>query len=447
MNSVRIRQAREADYPGVYECLHNAFGEGTDPRTFEIYRGNFVPDRAFIAEEHGRVVGTTGAGSLELTVPGGRLTAGGLHWAGVLPTHRRQGIFRRLMRAQLDEIAGRGECLAVLHASEGGIYERFGFGPATRIHGFSLDVRRAELRSGPPGGRNAIRDSAGGETEASANRGGMIRLAKRRAAESALPAVWERVRLRRAGQIGRPEWFWKEFLHELDEEREGQGLFFAFHVPGQDSPGAPETDDAGATPADDGINAADGYAVYWIEQNWTGHDPAHIVHLAELVDTDPSARAALWRYLLSLDLVATLKVENCPADESLWWMLTNPRVMRTTHLVDGLQIRLLDVPRALAARKYQCDGELVFEVTDEFRPLSGGTYHLSVRRGKVECRAAKTPASLRLNTTALARAYLGDQSFTAMSAAGLVAESASGALALADALFRTPLAPWSATVF
>src|SRR6516164_6348312 len=92
----------------------------------------FLPaERVYAAWEGGRTVGGLGAFPFRLTVPGGRVSAAGVTIAGVLPTHRRRGILRAMMRAQLDAAHARGEPVAYLWATEGTIYGRFGFGLAS----------------------------------------------------------------------------------------------------------------------------------------------------------------------------------------------------------------------------------------------------------------------------------------------------------------------------
>ena len=67
----------------------------------------------------------------ETGIPGGLIRAAGITLVGVLPTHRRRGILRRLMRAQIDDIHERGEPMAYLWASEDALYGRFGYGIAS----------------------------------------------------------------------------------------------------------------------------------------------------------------------------------------------------------------------------------------------------------------------------------------------------------------------------
>ena len=88
-------------------------------------------ERVYAAWEGGRTVGGLGAFPFRLTVPGGRVSAAGVTIAGVLPTHRRRGILRAMMRAQLDAAHARGEPVAYLWATESTIYGRFGFGLAS----------------------------------------------------------------------------------------------------------------------------------------------------------------------------------------------------------------------------------------------------------------------------------------------------------------------------
>ena len=107
-------------------------------------------------------MGITSALSLELTLPGGHLLpVSGVTWVAVLPTHRRRGIVTRLMRFQLEDAVRRGEAGAVLIASEGSIYGRFGLGPATDFQTLSVDrVDGSFRRPVSSGGRLDLLSSA-----------------------------------------------------------------------------------------------------------------------------------------------------------------------------------------------------------------------------------------------------------------------------------------------
>src|SRR5215475_9862834 len=88
-------------------------------------------ERMHAAFEDGRVVGGAGAFPYELSVPGGSLPCAGVTAVGVHPTHRRRGVLRSMMDAQLRDVHERGEPIAALWASEETIYCRFGYGIAS----------------------------------------------------------------------------------------------------------------------------------------------------------------------------------------------------------------------------------------------------------------------------------------------------------------------------
>jgi predicted acetyltransferase len=100
-------------------------------------------ERVYAAWEGGRAAGGLGAFRFQLTVPGGRVPAAGVTIAGVLPTHRRRGVLRAMMRALIDATHARGEPVAYLWATEGTIYGRFGFGLAS----FTAEIDLARERS------------------------------------------------------------------------------------------------------------------------------------------------------------------------------------------------------------------------------------------------------------------------------------------------------------
>ena len=89
-----------------------------------------------------------------MSIPGAFVRAAGVTLVGVLPTHRRRGILRSLMRAQLDDIHERGEPIAYLWASEDPLYGRYGYGIASFTGNIELGRDRAAFyRDFEPEGR------------------------------------------------------------------------------------------------------------------------------------------------------------------------------------------------------------------------------------------------------------------------------------------------------
>ena len=75
-------------------------------------------DRSLAAFDGSMPVGTAGAYTFQLTVPGSRVPTAGVTWVAVLPSHRRRGVLSSMMRRQLADVRDRGEPLAALWASE-----------------------------------------------------------------------------------------------------------------------------------------------------------------------------------------------------------------------------------------------------------------------------------------------------------------------------------------
>ncbi|MFH1834248.1 MAG: GNAT family N-acetyltransferase [bacterium] len=237
-------------------------------------------ERSLCAFEGDVMVGTSDVLPLELTLPGqAQLPAGGLTWVAVLPTHRRRGILRQLVAAQFAEMGRHAEPVSVLLASEGNIYGRFGYGPATSAISFS--VERAQVAFARP-------VSSEGRT---------VLLTDREAAAE-LPMIYERLRRHRVGSVSRSAGWWVDYLHDPEHHREGGGeMFHAKHetVPGE----------------------ADGYVTYRIKEEWSGWNSRNTLLVVELLAADPKVYAVLWDYILNTDLVHTVSFSRGRMDEPL----------------------------------------------------------------------------------------------------------------------------------
>jgi predicted acetyltransferase len=108
-------------------------------------------DGTVLACDGDDVVGMAHYLDLRLTVPGGAvLPMAGITIVGVAPTHRRRGILRAMYTELHNRIADARYPIAGLTASEGGIYGRFGYGPATIEQEFTVDRRFARFREDAP---------------------------------------------------------------------------------------------------------------------------------------------------------------------------------------------------------------------------------------------------------------------------------------------------------
>jgi predicted acetyltransferase len=187
------------------------------------------------------------------------------------------------------------------------------------------------------------------------------------------------------------------------------------------------------------------YASYRVKQNWDEGFPQSRLLVTEAVGASPRATRELWRFLFGVDLVGRVQAWPLAPDNPLFLLTQEPKRLRLS-IGDGLWLRILDVERALSARSYVAEGELVLQLADSLVPENEGTWRLLAQDGAASVDRAGE-AELRLGVGVLASTYLGEVSFAELQGAELVEELADGAVARADALFRTARAPWCPEVF
>jgi predicted acetyltransferase len=389
-----------------------------DPDTFAEEQERIArteTDRAWVAEEAGRFVGNCCIHTMDVTLPGeaGRpcpvTPMAGITAVGVHPTHRRRGLLRQLMAAMLEDARSRGEPVAGLIASESSIYGRFGFGLATDMAELTINSRESSFsRPGPE-----IR----------------IQLLDRDGAAKVLPDLYDRQRRTRPGEVSRSEPVWKEILADRPNHRGGgSGLFFAA--------------------------CDEGYVAYRAhEANILRGDRAGVV-VDELRGTDPETEAALWRFVLDLDLVGQVRVKRRPLDDPVRWRLQDPRQLRVAAVEDRLYVRILDVPRALTARRYRRGGRVVLDLmspaADEgSTDPAPGRWVLEADTTGAECRRARPSenADVLMEVTDLGSVYLGGFAASLLAGAGRIEELTPGSVEALDSLFSTWPSPLTGTGF
>jgi predicted acetyltransferase len=166
------------------------------------------------------------------------------------------------------------------------------------------------------------------------------------------------------------------------------------------------------------------------------------VFVVEAMGATPEATYAIWRYLFGIDWLARLKASFLPVDHPMLLSLAEPRRLNFL-LREGIWIRLIDIGAALSARSYASDDAVVIDLTDEFCPWNAGRWRIA--RGGAE--RTTVEADLACEVQSLGCVYLGGFSFAELLRALRVKELREGAIARADALFRTDRAPWCPVLF
>ena len=466
---IEIRRPAEAELRAAMEAAENAFGGTVDDDEWARESQSLPVSRTLAAYDGGRPVALAGAYQFDLTIPGGQIPCAGVTWVGVLPSHRRRGILRDLMRRQLDDVRSWGEPIAALWASESLIYGRFGYGLAVPAVSMKADRSRFALRS-----------DSGPE--------GSVRLVTADEAFELFPPVYERIRAARAGMLTRSEHWWKQ--HRLaDPESWRRGSSHKFYA---------------ALQLDGGC---EGYALYRVKSEWEDGMSRGEVQVVEAFATSARAERELWRFLFGIDL--TIRVDSHyldPATSLLlnvddpralglrltdgvlsgcvlsWWnsrgrtRLVRSRSGRLTRSLrhsssaccfcsgfrcslpppnrrshptlppsrpapaSGAQrswCRFVDLDAALRARSYGSAEPLVLEVSDAFCPWNAGRYRVGEGAGRTE-----DDPDLTLDVADLATAYLGGFDVNRLVHAGRAVELQDGAAEAATLLFRTELPPY-----
>lgn len=403
---LQLRPITEDEHPAWSRHIGRAFGEDNDDENIAAWLKLTELERTIAALDGGEIVGTAGAFTFDMALPGGAtLGAAGVTAVSVRPTHRRQGVLTRMMAHQLDDVAARGEAVAILTASETPIYGRFGYGLGSQFWGWTIEKEGVAL----------ARPSTAS---------GRMRLLEKDDAAKVLPGIRERIWRRHPGELSWSQAWWDDFLRDPKDGRDG----------GSERRYAIHESESGE---------ADGYVTWNVKPKWQDGLAVGTIRVGHLYGFDDEIEAALFEFLLSIDLVKTIAAWDRPVDDPLRWRLADFRRMRVGTQGDHLWTRLLDVERALSARELGADDRLVIEITDAFRPQTAGAYVIEPGA----CRRTDENPDLRMDVRDLGALYLGAVSATTLARAGRVQGCTAGALGRADRLLASSATPWCRTHF
>ena len=397
---LRVRPLSEADLDDILDLDSSAFGQDP-PRDFlddlvvpYLELDRYVGVRDPLA--HQELVASAAILSKKMTFPGGALhPVAGVTWVAVRPGWRRRGLLRSMITEQLHGLHATGaEPVAILTASEAALYGRYGYGQA-------IGQARLELLHGA-----SLRP--GTATEA------VVETRPERARPLAR-ALYERVAPTAPGHLSRTDAVWNLRTSDHAELRDGASRRrWALHP--------------------------DGYVCYRVKAGWTQHGPNSQLVLDEICAATPLARASLWQYLMSMDLVRTVNYRSGWVDDPLRDLLLDPRRMQLT-VSDHVWLRIVDLERTIGLRSYSAPFRAVVELTDVLCPWNAGTWVLDLTgSGGSAARSTDRP-QLSLDIVDLGAAFLGGTPLARLAAAGRVTGDPATVRAL-DAALATAMAPW-----
>jgi predicted acetyltransferase len=394
--------ADQDEYGRAIGAIGQYFNPPPGEEFLERFSQTLPHERMHAAFEDGQIVGGAGAFPFELSVPGGSLPCAGVTAVGVQPTHRRRGVLRSMMDTQLRDVHERGEPIAALWASEETIYARFGYGIASWAGELSVPHERDAFAE-------PLEDA------------GKTRFVTPDEARELFPPIYDAVRRERPGMTSRSlTWWQNRHLRMPEEEASAPRRFVVLELDGE-----PQA-----------------YASYRTHFSFDGGSATSRLVVREALGSTPRATAAIWRFLLDVDWMATVELSLAPPDHPLFLLLATPRRMGY-RMGDGLWVRLVDLPAALSGRAYGEGGSLVLEVRDAICEWNDGRWRLE--GGTCEC--TDEEPDLALDVSALGAAYLGAVPFAQLREALRVEERREGAIERADALFAWRPLPWCLEIF
>lgn len=380
-----------------------------------------VPGGSVARERSGVPVGGPAPGAPIDAPAGGEVLAWAISGVTVAATHRRRGIARALLEAELRTAHSLGVPVAILTVSEATIYGRFGFSPSVLAAEWTIDTDRVSW--------------AGRSTP------GTVHFVGREQLRAQAPGIYDLARRRSAGEIEGWALLWDRVLGYTGERPEKARKLRCVRY--DDEAGAPQ-----------------GFAVYRVTEDATDFTK-HSVAVDYLVAATDDAYAALWRFLLELDLVSRVTAPVRSVEEPFLWQLTDYRAAQKTAESDHLWLRILDVAGALQARRFSAPGRFLLDLEDPLG-FAGGRYLLEIASDGVGTvtRAAQDRADdparggagdrilpLSMTVRELSSVFLGGVRSLDLVRAGRIHEGAEGAAAAFDTALRSAQAPWESFWF
>ena len=364
--NLTLRRATESDWPdiAIVDARAFAFVEPLDDEALADIRSKVADGDVVVVHDTSDpqrpvLVGVSMFFRMKMTIPGGhQVSLPGLSWVSVAATHRRRGILRLMITELFEQWEREQSVFSILTASEGTIYERFGYGPAAFENSVRLDLRKTALRSAAPD-----------ESEVRFGDADQIR--------ASVPEIHDRWAATRPGALARTSVWWNMIFADRPILRNGRSsLHYLLHP--------------------------DGYASYRIHHE---SETSTIAEVSEIFTVTDEAHTELWRVLSGLDLIPAVAATT-PVDDPLPLKLTDLRAPTVTGIRDSMWLRILNVAQALSLREYGHDTEFVLEVTDPYRE-SGGRWNVAINGSRATVTVTDAEPTVRVDIAVLGSLYLG----------------------------------------
>lgn len=404
--NIEIRAAVADEMAELRRLTGYAFANNEEPSAEPDWYP-LKPEQSYCAFAGEKMVASSGAFDFHMRMNGRQMAADGVTMVSCDPGYRRRGLVRQLMEGLLQRARDRQVPLAILWASMGAIYQRFGYGLATTQVRYEIPLRFLQFQFG-------------------ARPEGEVRLLSRDEAMPHLESIYQQYSQPGNGLLQRGELLWNFLL----KRGGGQHTWIAVYF--------------------DSTGEARGYCLYR-----TRFDPklfpetSQIMQVFDFAWLDMDAYRGLWGYLGSHDLVQTIHFDYVAEDDPAPNLLLEPRMLRR-RTWDGVWMRVVDAAAALSGRGYDLPGEAVLEVVDDMLcPWNNGCYRLSVAGDWVEVEKLGGSASpdLTVRPDGLASLLSGHTRPSSLARMGRIAVPDPEREPALDALFSTRRRPHCANMF
>lgn len=395
--TTEIRAARADEMEELNRLLSYVFG-GPPPGASDAPPDTLLPEWTTCAFVEGDIAVGTGAYPFTMRLDGRPVGAAGITAVGSYPEFRRQGLLRRCMEQGLAEQRERGQSIAILWASYGAIYQRFGYGLASSAIRYRFDPRLVPLRENPP-------------------LTGSVGLVPSDDALEQIQSIYKAYSAPRNLMLHRAPLYWQAVLAEVQNRRPHVALY-------RNGAGEPR-----------------GYLVYRTrgqEQDEPG--PNHVMDVRDFIPLDVEAFRSLWAYIRRHDLVRWVRML-APPDDPAPDLLLEPRELRR-EVYDGIWLRVVDIERALPQRAYGAEGELRFRIVDDLCDWNEGCFQLETDGESAEVKRSELEPELVMPVRTLASLISGHADASQLMRAGLLEAPEPQALGRADRLFATEYPPY-----
>ena len=364
------------------------------------------PEWTLCVFEDGAMATSFAAWPFSMRWNGERIHAAGVTAVGTLPHKRRRGFLSRAMTTAFGVYRDAQQPVAILHASQAAIYQRYGYAIISAVQDYLVDPREISFVG--------KRETPGTVRLSDKNELNLLKQLYRAYAEP------------RTGLLHRGNALWE--AGPLDEHDKKTGPAYAAIY---EEDGEPQ-----------------GYAIYATRAGDERRiaDRNHVVTLRELMALTPAAYVALWEHIAAQDLADRIIYKRAPAEDLLCHMLQEPRRLNATAHDDVL-LRVVDTKAALSTRPYAEAGQVTFELFDDRCDWNSGTWTLDSDGARGELTPSSSAPQFALGPRALSALASGARSATELYRQGDMETSEPESLRRWDHLFETAYKPYCADMF